>query len=243
LVVCPVLLWLWFFRYKDRWEPEPFSLIIKLILIGGVLAIIFSVIFEYMTDDFLLGDYNISSYIDDKESLNVPFLFVLASIFLAVVVEEVVKYIFLAHKVYYASSFNQIKDGVIYGMSMGLGFAFFENTLYFVNAILDGGGLADLSVLAFARSLGPLFMHIVTVGIVGLYMGKKKFSKTHKNSLIVQGLLIAISIHFVYNSIVVFFESFIPAILIVVAGLIYLLTEIAKNKNRMVWKLVRTKSD
>jgi RsiW-degrading membrane proteinase PrsW (M82 family) len=241
-VVCPVILWVWFFRYKDRWEPEPFALLIKLIIFGGILAAGFALVFEIVISDLLIGDYTLDMYARDSSTLQVSFGIFLFSIFVAVAIEEIAKYLFLTHKIYFAPSFNQIKDGVIYGVSLGLGLGFFENTLYFFDLLSAGGNTIDLTMLAIARAIGPMTMHIVTTGIVGLYVGKKKFSKEHKFNNIIKGLGLAIAVHFVYNILLVVYDNFLLGIIIVLGGGVFLLREIAKDENRMTWKLIKFNS-
>ena len=105
LAVAPATLLLKYVLVRDKYKHEPMRLIAITFLLGG-LGIIPATIIE-----LLLGSGNI-----------------LVTAFLSVaVVEETVKYLAVRVKAYRSSNFNEVMDGIVYGVAAGLGFATVEN--------------------------------------------------------------------------------------------------------------------
>ncbi len=122
VVILPVAFWLWFFLRQDRAEPEPRRLLIKVLLLGigvAILAIavegtIFSLVFPAQYGGVL----------EEESSLEngVTLISIILMFSLAGPIEESLKYLVLREAVYQKAAFNQIADGVIYGITLALGF-------------------------------------------------------------------------------------------------------------------------
>jgi len=244
LVVFPVLLWLWVFRKNDIGDIEPKKMILKLVLIWGGLAALLAIGIEDIIGNVISPNFyrefnslSRDSNVTDFSVISYLVIFVCASI------EELVKFMTLWVGSFHSKYFTQVIDGVIYGISVALGFAFVENTVYFIGFNFDKVESMDnwqIIISVIIRAMAPLMLHMVTTGIVGLSIGKKKFG--YKNNSIVKGLIIVIAIHFIYNFFVIFMDGLLGLALGIVAitfGLTYLLKEFFKDENRMVWKAVR----
>jgi RsiW-degrading membrane proteinase PrsW (M82 family) len=175
LAVAPAALLLKYVLLRDRYKHEPMQLIGITFLLGA-LAIIPATIIE-----LLLGSGNI-----------------LITTFLSVaVVEETMKYLAVRAKAYNSSNFNEVMDGIVYGVAAGLGFATVENIFY----VLGFGTISTALIRAFMS----VPSHAAYGGIMGFYLGMAKpsclTSKQHERKLILTGLMIAILLHGLYDTI------------------------------------------
>jgi RsiW-degrading membrane proteinase PrsW (M82 family) len=185
IALLPGLFWVWFYRRKDRKNPEPLKLIVKVFL-WGMLITIPAIGLELAVDYFL--PYSRSDNF---------FVIVISSLFIVAPIEEVLKYFVVREKIYNHPAFDEPVDGVIYAVVAALGFASFENIL----VVFSEG--QNAIVLRFATAT---LMHALTAGLVGYYLSilkfgqkQKKYSKKQKRNFILQGLAIAIMLHGVYN--------------------------------------------
>lgn len=148
-LVPPLFLLVQVYR-MDKVEKEPKSLIVKLFLFG-VLTTIPAAIVESLAEGVLSG-------ILSKETV----LFILIDNFLCVgLVEELVKYMALKGVSWNHPAFNYTFDGIVYAVSVSIGFAAAENVLYVMGAM--NSGLATAAVRAVTSIPGHC--------IFAIYMG------------------------------------------------------------------------
>lgn len=185
IALTPGLFWVWFYRRKDKKNPEPLKLIIK-VFIWGMLITIPAIGIELAIDYFF--PYSKSSSL---------LIITISSLFIVAPIEEVLKFFVVKEKIYNHKAFDEPLDGVIYAVVAALGFASLENIL----VIFSDGHNAIL--LRFATAT---LMHAITSGIVGYYMGllkfgkeQQKYSRKKKKYFIIQGLVIASLLHGLYN--------------------------------------------
>ncbi|HHT04679.1 MAG TPA: PrsW family intramembrane metalloprotease [Hydrogenispora sp.] len=117
--ILPGVLWLAFFYRQDRYEPEPKRVIVRVFL-GGMLMVIPAGAFE------LLGKEGLT-LARTSGDLGLIFFY---SFFYIGLIEEGFKFLLLALAVNYRKDMNEPVDGIIYGITVGLGFAALENLLY-----------------------------------------------------------------------------------------------------------------
>ncbi|ELZ40152.1 hypothetical protein C471_08280 [Halorubrum saccharovorum DSM 1137] len=122
-------------------------------------------------------------------------------------IEESVKLLAVRLYAYTDDRFDAVIDGAVYGAIAGLGFAVIENLVYIAQnvemseltlgiAVLGAGdGIAALRALA-----GP--GHVVYSAFAGYYLGLAKFNPENRGPIIVKGLVIATTIHALYNTLV-----------------------------------------
>lgn len=185
IALIPGFFWVWFYRRKDKKNPEPLKLIIK-VFIWGMLITIPAIGIELAIDYFF--PYSKSSSL---------LIITISSLLIVAPIEEVLKFFVVKEKIYNHKAFDEPLDGVIYAVVAALGFASLENIL----VIFSDGHNAIL--LRFATAT---LMHAITSGIVGYYMGLLKFGKEQqkyspkkKKYFIIQGLVIASLLHGLYN--------------------------------------------
>jgi len=157
---------------------------------------------------------------------------------------------------------HTINDSVRYSILAGLGFAFTENIFYFFFIWQDSGLTGLIFPLVF-RSIFTVVAHMVFSGIFGYYYGISKFSKpimeaklwmgekaslvrtfskflgtheadAHRQYVLVKGLFIAMVIHAFFNFFLEF-AMFIPTVILVILGFIYLLYLLAHKAGAIAY--------
>ena len=177
---------------SDATTAEPLSLLVATFLLS-VLTATFAAVLN-----------------DLARPLFAPFGFLGLVLFFFIIVgpvEETVKLLAVRLYAYTDSRFDSVIDGAVYGAIAGLGFAVIENLVYIaqnvdlealtfgVAALGAGDGIAALRALA-----GP--GHVIYSAFAGYYLGLAKFNPEHKGPIVVKGLVIAATIHALYNSLV-----------------------------------------
>ena len=98
-------------------------------------------------------------------------------------VEESVKLLAVRLYAYVDDRFDAVIDGAVYGAIAGLGFAVIENLLYIAQALAGPG-------------------HVVYSAFAGYYLGLAKFNPGQRGPIVIKGVVIAATIHGLYNTLV-----------------------------------------
>lgn len=160
LALIPAVVWLAFFYQQDRLEPEPKGYIVRVGLLGALLAA--GVGIPLVRDFFRVGDW---LYADDLTHL-------LGSILVIGFIQEFLKYAAVRYSVYGSAEFDERVDGVIYATAAGIGFATMLNLDY----VISRGGV-DLGIGAIRVTVTAL-AHASIAGIMGYFLGQAKFEHT-----------------------------------------------------------------
>ncbi len=141
--VIPGVLWMTYFYRKDKYEPEPKKLIIK-VFIGGMLMVVPAGTLELLGKEGLM---------QARTSGNILLIFIYSFFFIGLI-EEGLKFLLLAFLVS-RKELNEPVDGIVYGITVGLGFAVLEN-LFYTEALGFQVGLwrAVIACLAHAAFTG-----------------------------------------------------------------------------------------
>ncbi|MEC1525996.1 glutamic-type intramembrane protease PrsW [Neobacillus niacini] len=170
--IAPGLALLSYFYLKDKYEPEPVSMVLNTFFYGALIIIPIA-FFEY-----ILKEENIVQY----DSI--------FAIFSSGLIEEFFKWSILFFIAYKSSEFDEPFDGIVYGTSISLGFATAENILYLMNNGME---------FALTRALLPVSSHALFGVIMGYYISKAKFTKGLKWPLFLSSLLIPALLHGIFN--------------------------------------------
>lgn len=186
----PMIIYLLIIWRFDRYDREPFKLLLQNYLWGAIgaifLAVVGSIVFTSVLDIFI-------SDTDELENLN--------AVLVAPFVEEITKGIFLFITVS-SIKFDNITDGLVYGGAIGLGFGMTENFFYFISSTDNISGWITIIII---RNLFSGVMHCVSTGTFGAFLAMSKFKTTRlKIILTLTGLAIAMLIHSVWNASVSF---------------------------------------
>jgi RsiW-degrading membrane proteinase PrsW (M82 family)/CRP-like cAMP-binding protein len=111
----------------------------------------------------------------------------------APIIEEILKALILIYLIR-QPSFRYFVDGAVYGFGVGIGFAVVENFSYI------GASSNAALALAASRVLSTSLMHAMASAIVGISLGRLR--RSNARLLPVIGILLAISVHVVYNNVV-----------------------------------------
>ncbi|MBW4082857.1 glutamic-type intramembrane protease PrsW [Paenibacillus sp. S150] len=148
--VAPGLALLTFFYLKDKYDQEPFHMVLKVFLLG--LLIVFPIMI--IQRGLVLG-LNGGPYVD--------------SFLISSGVEECLKWFVLYHMIYNHTEFDEPYDGILYAVAISLGFATIENVMY---AWYSHASLGSM----FMRALLPVSGHAMFGVVMGYHMGRAKFS-------------------------------------------------------------------
>lgn len=200
--VIPCLLWLRFFYTRDKHDPEPKGLIAKLFLIGAlpvafVAGILNTVAFLVFTGGEVTGPEAVG-------------LFGLLAVVIAPIVEETLKYLGTSRGARRHNAFNEPVDGMIYGTTVGLGFAASETIDYLINAYQGFGPLGTpidfcdagaecFLVAAFLRGFGSAVLHATAGGIAGYGLSRRVIDGRGRFTA-VWWVLVAMVMHGLWNA-------------------------------------------
>jgi RsiW-degrading membrane proteinase PrsW (M82 family) len=175
----------WWF---DRYEKEPFRLLLIAFLWGMIPAAAISMILELPLG--WAGASNLRMAVSGFSFLGVGVL--------SPVIEEGVKLIGLLGIFLIARhEVDDPLDGIIYGAMVGFGFAAAENTLYF----LTSQTVTELILLIFFRAMIFGAMHALFTAFTGLGLALAKYAPNRRRSVlwIAGGFSAAIGFHIIHN--------------------------------------------
>ena len=162
--ILPSILIILFFVYSDKFK-EPRGEIIKVFLYGILITIPAYFLNTYIGDFF---------YANTRVSENL-----ISSFLTAAPVEEGLKLSVLYYFVYKMKDFNEPMDGIVYGVTVSLGFATLEN-FYYVYLLADYFETTSMS-LAILRSFSAVPAHAVFGVFMGYFFMKYVFIKKGDN--------------------------------------------------------------
>ncbi|MFZ4619617.1 MAG: PrsW family intramembrane metalloprotease [Bacteroidota bacterium] len=162
--------------FRDKYEKEPLSLLLKTFFAGFFVVIIAAMAETMLMELFPTDNTRVGSTI-----LN-TFVFIGLT-------EELCKYICLYLIAYSKSDFNEPFDGIVYAVMVSMGFATSENIMY----VMDGG-----MQVALIRIFTALPAHATFGVMMGYFVGLAKF-KNHDIGLLLIGLGTATFFHGLYD--------------------------------------------
>lgn len=180
-IVPALLLWLYIW-WKDP-KKEPFGLLLKAFALGIVVVFLASGLESFIIDSF--GEANEQNYsLLDTTSI---------AFFVAAIPEESLKLLALWLLLRRNPYFDEHFDGIVYAVSIGLGFAAIENLCY----IIEGG--EKWATIAICRSMLAVPGHYAFAVLMGYFYSVYHFvDKSLKNMVLI--LLAPVMAHGVYDS-------------------------------------------
>jgi RsiW-degrading membrane proteinase PrsW (M82 family) len=156
LAALPALPILAVLRRLDRARPEPLGLIGRSFLYGFI-AVAPAAVVEVALAGFLPPLTGIGGHL-------------LEAFIVAALVEEGIKFYFVRRYLWKRREFDEATDGMVYAISVSLGFAIVENFLYTWN---DPG-------LLVLRSITAVPLHAIATGLMGYWLGVAKLASSSK---------------------------------------------------------------
>lgn len=179
--IAPGLAILSYFYLKDQYEMEPLSMVFRSFIFGALL------VFPIMFIQYVL---------ETEELVTTPLM---RAYFSSALLEEFFKWFIFYFTIYSHFYFDEHYDGVVYGVSISLGFATLENILYLV---------ANGVEYAFGRALLPVSSHALFGVLMGYYFGKGKFSKVNdRYKWLLLSLFVPVFLHGMYDFILIYYED------------------------------------
>ncbi len=174
--LAPVLIIAFYIYSRDRYEKEPFSMLIKA-LFAGILTVIPAVIIEkVLTGLSPLGDgLAYAGYT----------AFVVAGF-----TEELMKFLAFYFFFWKDKNFNEKFDGIVYAVYISLGFAAIENILYVFT-----GGVG----VGIVRALTAVPAHALFGIMMGYYFGLARFNATLRSLNLILAFLLPFVFHGLYD--------------------------------------------
>ncbi|GAB4130598.1 MAG: hypothetical protein Fur0015_04480 [Ignavibacteriales bacterium] len=116
--------------------------------------------------------------------------------------------------IYFSSeneNFDNLTDALVYGAAIGLGFGMTENALYFIKFGID---FQTWIVIVLMRTSFSAVMHAISTSFYVSFIILSKFSNYRFRAFFyVAGFIIAVTIHFTWNSAVSYEQTFFSAII------------------------------
>ncbi|MEO6532077.1 MAG: PrsW family intramembrane metalloprotease [Pseudolysinimonas sp.] len=192
LALVPLTIVLIGIRWIDRWEPEPFGILLFAFFWGAGVSIVLAL----TVDVGVSGAIGAGGGPSDATDL-------LQSVVQAPIVEESAKgfgvlLIFLVARKY----FDGPVDGIVYAATVAAGFAFSENIQYFgVQISSEGGFDGSVAEIFFIRGLLSPFAHVMFTSMTGLFIGiaARQGNRILGIGLFFVGLIPAILLHALWN--------------------------------------------
>jgi RsiW-degrading membrane proteinase PrsW (M82 family) len=192
LALVPLIGVLWGIRWIDKWEPEPRGALLFAFLWGAAASIVIALIFSGISQAFFA-----SAGLADS-----PTALFFETVIQAPIVEEVAKglgvlLLFWAVR----KTFDGPIDGLVYGATVAIGFAFTENLQYFGLAIIDGGA-GEVGATFLLRAIMSPFAHVMFTACTGVALGyaARRTGAFGAIGYLLLGLVPAIGLHAFWNS-------------------------------------------
>ena len=176
LSLAPVLIILVYVYFRDKYEQEPWDLLLKAILMGASITLPVVLVESFLVEvKPLMGRFGNAAYM---------------SFLVAGLTEESFKFIALYLLIWRNPAFNEKFDGIVYAVFVALGFAGIENILY---VFQNGAGVGLI------RALTAVPAHALFGITMGYYFGIAHMVKEFRRPFLWLSLLIPVFLHGIYD--------------------------------------------
>jgi len=176
--VLPSLAWLWFWLREDSTHPEPRRLI-ALAFLAGMATVAVAVPIEQYVAQFIHSETLIFTAWSS--------------------IEEVLKYVAALLTVLWQREDDEPIDAVIYMVTVALGFAALENTLFLLSP-LAGSTPLEAIVTGNLRFVGATLLHVLSSAVIGVSLALS-FYESHGQKIFHAfiGVILAAILHASFN--------------------------------------------
>lgn len=187
--VLPALAWLWFWRREDSKHPEPRRLI-ALAFFAGIVTVAVVIPIEQF----------VAPYLNAAQGAWFVFLPASTLVFTAwSAIEELCKYLAARWSVLRRREDDEPIDPVIYMVTVALGFAAAENTLFLLSP-LAGANLLQTIQTGDLRFVGATLLHVLSSSVIGVALGLSFYKrKRARRRYVTLGVILAILLHSLFN--------------------------------------------
>jgi RsiW-degrading membrane proteinase PrsW (M82 family) len=186
--ILPALAWLWFWRREDAVHPEPRSLI-ALAFFAGMVTVAVVIPMERFVQP-IIQDFVMPGFFIASQTL----VFTAWSF-----IEELMKFFAARITVLKRREDDEPIDPVIYMVTVALGFAAAENTLFLLSP-LGGETFVQTFITGNLRFIGATLLHVLSSAVIGVAMGLSFYaSKRIKRRYVFLGVILACVLHSAFN--------------------------------------------
>lgn len=176
--ILPALIWLWFWLKEDNLHPEPRRLIAITFICGGIVVLL-AIFFEQIVANNVTADVN--RYI------------------LWAGIEEVLKFIVVTAVFARSKNIDEPIDAMIYFITIALGFAAVENTLFILSPF-SSGEIAKGIITGNMRFIGATLVHVVSSASIGFMIAISYYRNVFFKAIaLFLGLILSITLHAAFN--------------------------------------------
>lgn len=196
----PAVVWLWFWLKEDEKKPEPAGYILQAFLIGGLTVIVAFFLERPLL--LVFGELK-NTYVtwSGFELAALPIIIAQSGLILSwSTIEEVVKFLGAKITVFEHREFDEPVDAMIYMITVALGFAAVENSLFLFDTLSKDGNHLYFLLTGHLRFLGATVVHVISSAIVGGAVALSFYRHPAIKAItIFIGLLVAIVLHALFN--------------------------------------------
>jgi len=174
--LAPVFIIAFYIYNRDKYEKEPFSILLKALIIG-LLSALPVVLIENILDTLYKGPEGLN------EAAYIAFI-------VAALTEEGIKFLVLFLFFWNEKNFNEQFDGIVYAVYLALGFAAIENILYVF--------MGDYGV-GILRALTAVPAHALFGIMMGYYFGLARFSQKYTTLYLIAAFVMPFISHGIYD--------------------------------------------
>jgi RsiW-degrading membrane proteinase PrsW (M82 family) len=157
LALIPTAIWLVYIYRLDRVEPEPWGLVLGVLVAGGLLGWV-------IVEPVAVGVLDVEAW--EHRS---PVAEVVASVAVRGTLSTLATYVAVRFTVYLTDELDDPLDGIVYATAAALGVVTVENVAF----VVDGGVLPFEGATAMAsRAL----VHVAAAAVLGYGMGRARFA-------------------------------------------------------------------
>ncbi len=214
IAILPTLALLLFFVYSDKFK-EPKKTVLSTFILG-IFIIAPLEVFHYGTQ-MILGE-------------PIEYNAFFRAFFAAAFLEELFKFCVLFFFCTKFTEFNEPMDGIVYGITASLGFAFWENLQYIY---MPEREVTESLQVAWMRAFTAVPSHAFDGVIMGFFIGRHYFRDYKSNINLVWALLIPVTLHGFYDWVLMeesINRNFMYLVMVVELGLVVYLYKNLKNQ-------------
>lgn len=179
VAIAPAIALVLLIRFRDRNHPEPLKWIFTAVGLGTIPVLII-----WFFGDFFIPDVDYTDYGGA----------IFNAFFSAAIPEEILKFAMLFFLASRCKAFDEMFDGIVYAVCIGMGFAGLENIAYLFDAeemwLVTGVSRALLSVPA----------HYFFAVLMGAFFARAWFEKENRELNYALALGLPILVHGIYDS-------------------------------------------